>query len=123
MEDEGLFTTMQEKHVAQVTGTITLLQISNVNRQQFTNNGSNSTFNNAQFTGFRARTAEETPKSFLEGARTPFIYPCSTGCYTSRGNIWHILVSPLLMEISRKGSHIRESSNCSQDRQIRRQVA
>ncbi|GBO18259.1 hypothetical protein AVEN_238357-1 [Araneus ventricosus] len=79
MENEGLFKNMQEKHVAQVTGTITLVQISNTNRQQIANNDSNSTFNSAQFTGFPALTADETPKSFLQGVRTPFIYPCSTG--------------------------------------------
>ncbi|GBO10753.1 hypothetical protein AVEN_200430-1 [Araneus ventricosus] len=93
---------MQEKHVALVTGTITLVQISNTNRQQFTgnnssssfgfrntnsqqitNNDSNSTFNSAQLTGFKARIADETPKSFLEGVRTPFTYPFSTGCYVT----------------------------------------
>ncbi|GBL84956.1 hypothetical protein AVEN_42215-1 [Araneus ventricosus] len=95
MENEGLFTNMQEKHVAQVTETITLVQISNTNRQKFSSNNSNSTFrfrntnsqqitnndrnSSAQLTGFPARTADETPKSFLEGVRTPFIYPCSTG--------------------------------------------
>ncbi|GBM70359.1 hypothetical protein AVEN_151493-1 [Araneus ventricosus] len=52
MEDEGLFTNMKEKHVAQLTG-------------------------------FPARSADETPKSFLEGFRTPFIYPCSIGCYVT----------------------------------------
>ncbi|GBN79723.1 hypothetical protein AVEN_23250-1 [Araneus ventricosus] len=84
---------MQEKHVAQVTGTITLVQIMNTNRQQVTSNNSNSTlisnntnsqqitnndinstFNSAQLNSFPARTANETPKSFLEGVRTPFIY-------------------------------------------------
>ncbi|GBM19199.1 hypothetical protein AVEN_79909-1 [Araneus ventricosus] len=92
---------MQEKHVAQVTGTIILVHIGNTNRQQFTtnnrinlgfrntnsqqipNNDSNSTFNSAPLTGFPARTADETPKSFLEGVRIPFIYPCSTGCYVT----------------------------------------
>ncbi|GBM29793.1 hypothetical protein AVEN_168456-1 [Araneus ventricosus] len=93
---------MQEKRVAQVTVTITLVQISNTNRQQFTsnnsnktfgfrntnseqitNNDSNSTFNGAQLTGFPARDTDETPKSFLEGVRTPLIYPCLTGCYVT----------------------------------------
>ncbi|GBM95985.1 hypothetical protein AVEN_38826-1 [Araneus ventricosus] len=96
---------MQETHVAQVTGTITLVQIRNTNTQQFTDNSnsafgfrntnsqeiisndSNSTFNSAQFTGFPAITADETPKSFLEGVRTPFIYSCSTGGYV----IWKYL--------------------------------
>ncbi|GBM35192.1 hypothetical protein AVEN_189943-1 [Araneus ventricosus] len=64
MENEGLFTNMQGKHVAQVTGTIPLIQISNTNRQQFTSNNSNSTFNRAQLTGFPARTADKTPKLF-----------------------------------------------------------
>ncbi|GBM27268.1 hypothetical protein AVEN_127299-1 [Araneus ventricosus] len=79
MENESLFTNIQEKHVAQVTGTITLVQISNTNRQQFTSNNSNSTlrfrntnsqqitindsnstFNSAQLTGFPAR--DKTPR-------------------------------------------------------------
>ncbi|GBM93964.1 hypothetical protein AVEN_106931-1 [Araneus ventricosus] len=70
---------MQEKHVAQVAGTTTLVQIRNTDRQQFTsnnsnspfgfrntnsqqmtNNDSNSTFNGAQLTGFPARTADQT---------------------------------------------------------------
>ncbi|GBN04709.1 hypothetical protein AVEN_30173-1 [Araneus ventricosus] len=73
------------KHVAQVTGTIDLAQISNANRQQFTshnssstfrfsntnsqqitNNDNNSTFNSAQLTGLLTCSADEkTPKSFL----------------------------------------------------------
>ncbi|GBM82026.1 hypothetical protein AVEN_94178-1 [Araneus ventricosus] len=61
MENESLFTNMQEKHVAQVTGTILLIR--NTNRQQFTSNNSNDTFNSAQLTGFPDRTADETPKS------------------------------------------------------------
>ncbi|GBL70099.1 hypothetical protein AVEN_220079-1 [Araneus ventricosus] len=103
---------MQGKHVAQVKGTITLVQISNTNGQQFTsnnsnstfgfrntnsqqitNNDSNSTFNRAQLTGFPARTADETPKSFLEGVRTAFIYPCSTGCYVTWKYLAHSSIS------------------------------
>ncbi|GBM96215.1 hypothetical protein AVEN_184308-1 [Araneus ventricosus] len=64
MENEGLFTNMQEKYIVQVTGTIIFIQISNTNRQQFTSNNSNSTFDSAQPTGFAAHTADETPKSF-----------------------------------------------------------
>ncbi|GBL79586.1 hypothetical protein AVEN_18153-1 [Araneus ventricosus] len=64
MENEGLFTNMQEKHVTHVTGTIPLIQISSTNRQQFFSNNSNSTFNSTQFTGFPARTADKIPKSF-----------------------------------------------------------
>ncbi|GBM24533.1 hypothetical protein AVEN_217115-1 [Araneus ventricosus] len=63
MENEGLFATMQEKHVAQVTETILLIWIINTSRQQSTSNNSNSTFNSAQLTDFPARTADETPKS------------------------------------------------------------
>ncbi|GBL96338.1 hypothetical protein AVEN_238699-1 [Araneus ventricosus] len=64
MENDGLFANMQGKYVAHVTGTIPLVQISNTNRQQFTSNNSNSTFNSAQLTGLPARTADGTPKSF-----------------------------------------------------------
>ncbi|GBN52575.1 hypothetical protein AVEN_244275-1 [Araneus ventricosus] len=111
---------MQEKHVAQVTGTITLVQISNTNRQQFTvnktnsafrfrntnsqkitNNVSNSTFNSAQLTGFQARTADETPKSSLGGVRTAFIYPCSTGCYVTWKYLAHSSISSLNRDIEK----------------------
>ncbi|GBM76790.1 hypothetical protein AVEN_59136-1 [Araneus ventricosus] len=61
MKNEGLFTNMQEKHVAQVTETIPLIQISNRNRQQFTSNNKNSTLNTALLTGFLARTGNGTP--------------------------------------------------------------
>ncbi|GBM75880.1 hypothetical protein AVEN_188072-1 [Araneus ventricosus] len=64
MEIEGLLKNMQEKHVAQVTETIPLIQTRNTNIQQSTSNNSNSTFNRAQITGFPALTADETPKSF-----------------------------------------------------------
>ncbi|GBN69980.1 hypothetical protein AVEN_240209-1 [Araneus ventricosus] len=103
---------MQEKYVAQATGTITLVQISSTNRQQFTSNNSNSifgfrstnsqqitnndssiTFNSAQLTGFPARTPDETPDSFLEGVRTPFIYPCSNGCYVTWKYLTHSIIS------------------------------
>ncbi|GBO17058.1 hypothetical protein AVEN_183057-1 [Araneus ventricosus] len=40
MENEGLFTNVQEKHVAQET--IVLAQIINANRQQFTGNNSSA---------------------------------------------------------------------------------
>ncbi|GBN57409.1 hypothetical protein AVEN_4836-1 [Araneus ventricosus] len=112
MENEDLSTNMQEKHVAQVTGTITLVQISNTNIQQFTRNNSNSTFgfrninsrqitnndnnntfNSAQLIGFPARTTEETPKSFLEGVLTPFIYPCSTGRDVTWNYLAHSCIS------------------------------
>ncbi|GBO07026.1 hypothetical protein AVEN_73368-1 [Araneus ventricosus] len=101
-----------ERHVAQVTGTITLVQISNINRQPFTcndsnstfafrntnsqqitNNDSNSTFNSAQLTGFPARTADKTPKPLIEGVRTPFIYPCSTSCYVTWKYLAHSSIS------------------------------
>ncbi|GBM05372.1 hypothetical protein AVEN_46903-1 [Araneus ventricosus] len=76
-----LYSQILGKHETQVTGTVALVQISNANSQQFTsnnsnstfrfsntnsqqiaNNHSNSTFNSAQFTGFPARTAAETPR-------------------------------------------------------------
>ncbi|GBM99857.1 hypothetical protein AVEN_72761-1 [Araneus ventricosus] len=63
MKNEGLLSNIQEKQVAQVTGTIPLTQISNTNRQQFTSNNNNITFNRARLTGFSARTADETLKS------------------------------------------------------------
>ncbi|GBN32421.1 hypothetical protein AVEN_169515-1 [Araneus ventricosus] len=84
MEDEVLFTNMQEKHVAQVTGTITRVQISNTNRQQFTNNDSNSTFNSAQLTGFPARTADKTPKSFQSTNTLPLCDPSAVLLYSAR---------------------------------------
>ncbi|GBN76298.1 hypothetical protein AVEN_57233-1 [Araneus ventricosus] len=40
-----------------------------------------------------ARTADETPKSFVEGVRTPFIYPCSTGCYVTGKYLTHSSIS------------------------------
>ncbi|GBN95782.1 hypothetical protein AVEN_12238-1 [Araneus ventricosus] len=46
MENEGLFTNV------------------NINGQQITNNGNNSTFNRAQITSFPDRTADKTLKSF-----------------------------------------------------------
>ncbi|GBO28865.1 hypothetical protein AVEN_35337-1 [Araneus ventricosus] len=80
------------KHVAQVTGTIDVAQISSTNGQQFTsnnsnstfsfrntnsqqitNNDSNSTFNNDQLTSFLARTADETPRLFQSINNTPVI--------------------------------------------------
>ncbi|GBM51174.1 hypothetical protein AVEN_79516-1 [Araneus ventricosus] len=103
---------MQEKHLAQITRTITLVQINNTNRQQFTgnnsnsafrfrsrnsqqitNNDSNSTFSSAQPIGFPARTEDETPKTFLESVRTPFIYPFSTGCYVTWKYLAHSSIS------------------------------
>ncbi|GBM49388.1 hypothetical protein AVEN_32517-1 [Araneus ventricosus] len=60
-------------------------RFSNTNRQQITNNDSNSTFNSAQLTDFPIRTADEAPKSsFALRSRSsfhlsPFIYPSSTG--------------------------------------------
>ncbi|GBN47590.1 hypothetical protein AVEN_249089-1 [Araneus ventricosus] len=62
----------------------------NTNSQQITDNDSNSTFNSAQITSFRARTASDTPKSFLEGVRTPFIHPHSTGCYVTWKYLAHL---------------------------------
>ncbi|GBN21707.1 hypothetical protein AVEN_254422-1 [Araneus ventricosus] len=83
MKNGPLFPNIQETPVAQVTGTIALVQISNANRQQFTsnngnntfrfnntnsqqitNNDSNSTFNSAQLTDFPAHNADESPPSF-----------------------------------------------------------
>ncbi|GBO44926.1 hypothetical protein AVEN_225093-1, partial [Araneus ventricosus] len=122
------------------TGTITFAQISNTNRQQFTsknsnstfgfsntnsqqsnNNNSNSTLNSDQLTGFPARTANETPKSFLEGVRTPFIYPCSTGCYVTwkylacsnisspNGDIEKMIAYSLIFDLSPMSPHISPS--------------
>ncbi|GBN82787.1 hypothetical protein AVEN_149196-1 [Araneus ventricosus] len=111
---------MQEKHVAQVTGTITLVQISNTNRQrltgnnsnsafrfrntnsqQITNNDSNSAFNSVQLTGFPARTADETPKSFFKGVCTAFIYPCLAGCYATWKYLKHSSISSLNGDIEK----------------------
>ncbi|GBL81535.1 hypothetical protein AVEN_143784-1 [Araneus ventricosus] len=118
MENEGLFPNMQEKHIVQVIGTITLVQISNTNRQQFTsnnsnrtfgfrnsqqisNNDSNSTFNSAQLTGFPTRTANETPKSFLE-RRLHSVYISMLDWLLRHMEISSNSISPLVMEISRK---------------------
>ncbi|GBM66675.1 hypothetical protein AVEN_258629-1 [Araneus ventricosus] len=139
MENEDLFTNIQKKHVAQVTGTITLVQISNTNIQEFTrnnsnstfgfrninsrqitNNDSNNTFNSAQLIGFPARTTEETPKSFLEGVLTPFIYPCSTG----RDVTWNYLAHSSISSPNRDIEKIIafwESSICRQTLQNGRQ--
>ncbi|GBO35067.1 hypothetical protein AVEN_271323-1 [Araneus ventricosus] len=92
---------MQGKHVTQVTGTTTLAQISYTNRQQFPSNNSTITFNIAQLTSFPARTADETPKSFLEGLRTPFIYPRSTGCYVTWKYLAHSSISSLNGDIEK----------------------
>ncbi|GBO29582.1 hypothetical protein AVEN_265578-1 [Araneus ventricosus] len=120
MENEGLFKNVQEKHVAQVTGTIPLIQISNTNSQQFTSNHSNGTFNSAELTGFPARTADETPKSFqsintpLGSKLGPFILSL-IGRDITWNHLVHSNVSPLLIQISRKGLHILESSICRQN--------
>ncbi|GBN08511.1 hypothetical protein AVEN_204072-1 [Araneus ventricosus] len=83
MENAGLFTNVQEKHITQVTGnnssctdyqckqtTIRRLShfstfiFSNTNSQKVTCNDNNCTFNSAQLTSFLSRTADETLKSF-----------------------------------------------------------
>ncbi|GBN57683.1 hypothetical protein AVEN_216002-1 [Araneus ventricosus] len=100
MENEGLFTNLQEKHVAQVTGTMLLIQISNTNRQQFTSNNSNSTFNRAQLTGFPARTADETPKSFQSINTLPTQYRSAS----------NILLASILVHQHAQHSHLRDLS-------------
>ncbi|GBM40575.1 hypothetical protein AVEN_240316-1 [Araneus ventricosus] len=115
---------MQEKHVAQVTRIIPLVQINNTNRQQFTSNNSNNTFNSAQLTGFPVRTADETPKSF-QSINTTVIqsrsfYTLSDSRDVTRNHLVHSSLPPLLIEISRKGSHFLESSIC---RQVTKMVA
>ncbi|GBM48933.1 hypothetical protein AVEN_18432-1 [Araneus ventricosus] len=65
----------------------------NTDSQQITNNDSDSTFNSAQLTGFPVRTAHETPKSFFESVRSPFIDPCSTGCYVTWKYLTHSSIS------------------------------
>ncbi|GBN48363.1 hypothetical protein AVEN_226182-1 [Araneus ventricosus] len=68
-----LYSQILGKHATQVTGTIALVQINNASSQQFTSNNSNSTFNSALVTGFPARTADETPKSFALRKRSQSI--------------------------------------------------
>ncbi|GBN74557.1 hypothetical protein AVEN_239567-1 [Araneus ventricosus] len=73
MKNDGLFPNIQKKHIAQATLTIVIVQISKENRQQFTRNNSNSTFNSAQLTGFPARTADKTPKSSFLSVASVYI--------------------------------------------------
>ncbi|GBM86294.1 hypothetical protein AVEN_207987-1 [Araneus ventricosus] len=119
MENGGLFTKYAGKARRTGSGTIPLIQVSNTNRQQFTSNNSNSTFNSAQLTGFLALTADEAPKSFqsiytLLPKRGPFIL--SPICRDVTWNhLVHSSVSPLLIEISRKEPHFLESSICGQN--------
>ncbi|GBM35600.1 hypothetical protein AVEN_121046-1 [Araneus ventricosus] len=100
---------MQEKHVAQVTGTMPLIQISNTHRQQFTSNNSNSTFNSDKLTGFPVRTPDETPKTFQSINTLLLCDPSAVLLYSARQAVRHMglssasSVSPLLIEISRKG--------------------
>ncbi|GBL69824.1 hypothetical protein AVEN_163753-1 [Araneus ventricosus] len=111
----------------QSTGTIALIQIknanrqqpsnnnsnstfgfSNTNRQQITNNDSSRTFNSAQLTGFplALQTKLQTPSSHSEDV-PPFsflrLYTLVRMVVASHGIIQCILyVSPLLIEKSRK---------------------
>ncbi|GBM88170.1 hypothetical protein AVEN_224264-1 [Araneus ventricosus] len=119
MENKDLFTNIRINTLAQVTGTIALIQISSANRlqlisnnsnstlgfsstniQQISNNDSNNTFNSTQLTGFPACTGDETPESFfkacsLSKTSPPFgclrVYTLILPVVTSHGIILYIL--------------------------------
>ncbi|GBL92438.1 hypothetical protein AVEN_174721-1 [Araneus ventricosus] len=66
------------KHETQVTGKTALAQISNTNRQQFTNRNSNTTFNTARhitahYLTKRIKLQREIPKTFALQRRSQSI--------------------------------------------------
>ncbi|GBL71343.1 hypothetical protein AVEN_16989-1 [Araneus ventricosus] len=96
MENEGLFTNMQENTYHREQETIDLAQISDGNRQQFTtlifsntnsqqitSNDNDSTFISAQLTNFLARTPDETLKSF-QWINTTLSHPNAVLIYSLR---------------------------------------
>ncbi|GBM37804.1 hypothetical protein AVEN_84516-1 [Araneus ventricosus] len=83
MENGVLFTNIPEKHRKQEK--IALVQINFTNRQQITNNNSNSIFNNAQLTSLPARIAEKTPKRLIPLLSTPVFILFPKGCSLFEG--------------------------------------
>ncbi|GBO22229.1 hypothetical protein AVEN_14311-1 [Araneus ventricosus] len=121
MENDTLFTNIQERLNTGNRKNTALAQFSNTSKQQITTNDSNSTNNSAQrlvADQVAMRTKLQRDSSHSEdiphGILPPSIYRVPDRSWTLTWKSLEKSGSRLLIEISRKLTHFRESSICRQ---------